>query len=94
MLQAIARKYNKNCHKLAAVICRHFLIIGTSGIGKTTLGKGLFTHYNGAYVEQSMVPEFGIPEKVDEGLFEEQVCWECCVAQTKEHLFHEGEYSR
>ena len=69
-------------------------IIGTSGIGKTTLGKGLFTHYNGAYVEQSMVPEFGIPEKVDEGLFEEQVCWECCVAQTKEHLFHEGEYSR
>ncbi len=25
LLQAKARKYNKNCHKLAAVICRHFL---------------------------------------------------------------------
>ena len=62
-------------------------IIGTSGVGKTTLGKGLFTHYNGAYVEQSMVPEFGIPENVDEGLFEEQVCWECCVAQMMK--FHE-----
>nr|WP_302593847.1 hypothetical protein [uncultured Acetatifactor sp.] len=28
MLQAKARKYNKNCHKLAAVICRHFLNTG------------------------------------------------------------------
>lgn len=50
-------------------------IIGTSGIGKTTLGKGLFTHYKGAFVEQNMVPEFGIPKNVDEGAFEEQVCW-------------------
>lgn len=62
-------------------------IIGTSGIGKTTLGKGLFAHYNGAFVEQNMVPEFGIPENVDEGVFEEQVCWECCVAQMMK--FHE-----
>ena len=62
-------------------------IIGTSGIGKTTLGKGLFAHYNGAFVEQNMVPEFGIPENVDGGAFEEQVCWECCVAQIMK--FHE-----
>ena len=62
-------------------------IIGTSGIGKTTLGKGLFAHYNGAFVEQNMVPEFGIPKNVDEGVFEEQVCWECCVAQMMK--FHE-----
>nr|WP_302112143.1 hypothetical protein [uncultured Acetatifactor sp.] len=27
MLQAKARKHNKNCHKLAAVICRQFLTI-------------------------------------------------------------------
>ena len=40
-------------------------IIGTSGIGKTTLGKGLFAHYNGAFLEQNMVPEFGIPKNVD-----------------------------
>lgn len=62
-------------------------IIGASGIGKTTLGKGLFEHYNGAFVEQNMVPEFGIPKNVDEGVFEEQVCWECCVAQMMK--FHE-----
>ncbi|MCI9080524.1 MAG: hypothetical protein HFH68_16730 [Lachnospiraceae bacterium] len=62
-------------------------IIGTSGIGKTTLGKGLFRHYNGAFVEQNMVPEFGIPQDLDGGVFEEQVCWECCVAQMKK--FHE-----
>ncbi len=63
------------------------LIIGTSGIGKSTLGKGLFAHYNGAFVEQNMVPEFGIPENVDPGVFEERVCWECCVAQMMK--FHE-----
>lgn len=62
-------------------------IIGTSGVGKTTLGKRLFAHYNGAFVEQNMVPEFGIPENVDGGVFEEQVCWECCVAQMIK--FHE-----
>lgn len=63
-------------------------LIGTSGIGKSTLGKGLFSHYKGAFVEQSMVPEFGIPENVgDEGVFEEQVCWEACVAQLMK--FHE-----
>lgn len=62
-------------------------IIGTSGVGKTTLGKGLFAHYNGAFIEQNMVPEFGIPENVDGGIFEEQLCWECCVAQMMK--FHE-----
>ena len=58
-------------------------IIGTSGVGKTTLAKGLFKHYKGAYTEMSMVPEFGVPENVDEGIFEEKVCWECCVVQLK-----------
>jgi len=62
-------------------------IIGPSGVGKTTLSKGLFEHYNGALAEMSMVPEFGIPEGVDVGIFEENVCWECCVAQLK--MFHE-----
>jgi len=58
-------------------------IIGASGVGKSTLSKGLFEHYKGAYVEMSMVPEFGIPKDVDPGLFEEMVCWECCVVQLK-----------
>jgi len=62
-------------------------IIGPSGVGKTTLSKGLFEHYQGAFAEMSMVPEFGIPEGVDGGIFEENVCWECCVAQLKK--FHE-----
>jgi len=37
-------------------------IIGPSGVGKTTLSKGLFEHYKGAFAEMSMVPEFGVPE--------------------------------
>ena len=31
----------------------------------------------------SMIPEFGVPEGVDEGLFEERVCWESSVTQVK-----------
>lgn len=62
-------------------------IIGASGVGKSTLAKGLFDHYQGALAEMSAVPEFGVPANVDPGLFEERVCWECCVAQLKK--FHE-----
>ena len=62
-------------------------IIGPSGVGKSTLAKGLFAHYQGALAEMNMVPEFGIPQEVDPGVFEEKVCWECCVAQLKK--FHE-----
>ena len=58
-------------------------IIGASGIGKTTLATKLYEHYKGAYVEMSMIPEFGVPEGVDEGLFEEQVCWESCDSSEK-----------
>lgn len=50
-------------------------IIGPCGVGKTTLAKGLYEHYKGVYLEQNMVPEFCIPENVDdEGLYEEQLC--------------------
>ena len=62
-------------------------IIGPSGVGKSTLAKGLFDHYQGALAEMSAVPEFSIPEGVDPGLFEERVCWESCVAQLMK--FHE-----
>lgn len=62
-------------------------IIGPSGVGKSTLAKGLFQHYQGALAEMNMVPEFGIPEGADPRAFEEMVCWECCVAQLKK--FHE-----
>ena len=62
-------------------------LIGPSGVGKSTLARGLFDHYQGALAEMSAVPEFGVPEGVDPGLFEELVCWECCVAQLMK--FHE-----
>lgn len=52
-------------------------IIGPSAVGKTTLAKKLYKHYNGVYFEQNMVPEFSIPKEcIDEGVFEEQTCWD------------------
>lgn len=63
-------------------------IIGPSAVGKTTLAKGLYQHYNGVYIEQNMVPEFIIPEYVaDIGVFEEQLCWENVLLQLR--FFHE-----
>lgn len=63
-------------------------IIGPSAVGKTTLAKALFEHYNGVYVEQNMVPEFGIPEDcADIGVFEEEVCFENVLLQLR--YFHE-----
>lgn len=63
-------------------------IIGPSAVGKTTLAKGLYQHYNGVYIEQNMVPEFIIPEDVaDIGVFEEQLCWENVLLQSR--FFHE-----
>ena len=63
-------------------------IIGPSAVGKTTLAKGLYQHYNGVYIEQNMVPEFIIPEDVpDIGIYEEQLCWENVLIQLR--FFHE-----
>lgn len=57
-------------------------IIGPSAVGKTTLAKELFKHYNGVYLEQNMVPVFSIPEDCEDyGLFEEQVCWDNVILQ-------------
>ena len=53
-------------------------IIGTSGIGKSTLAKGLLDYYKTTCIEQWMIPEFytrnGIEEMTDE--LEERTCWE------------------
>ncbi|MBR4782132.1 MAG: hypothetical protein IK014_12365 [Lachnospiraceae bacterium] len=66
----------------------YIFIIGPSAVGKTTLAKGLYQHYNGVYIEQNMVPEFIIPEDVaDIGVFEEQLCWENILLQLR--FFHE-----
>ncbi len=57
-------------------------IIGPSAVGKTTLAKELYKHYNGVYLEQNMVPEFMIPNDVEDvGLYEEQLCWENVLLQ-------------
>ncbi len=61
-------------------------IIGPSGVGKTTLAKELYKHYNGVYFEQNMIPEFGIPDGAPEGSFEEEVLWESSVELLK--YFH------
>lgn len=65
-------------------------IIGPSAVGKTTLAKALFEHYNGVYVEQNMVPEFAIPENCpDIGVFEEEVCFENVLLQL-EYFYKHG----
>lgn len=59
-------------------------IIGPSAVGKTTLAKELYQHYNGVYIEQSMVPEFIIPEGVkDVGIYEEDLCFKNTLMQMK-----------
>ena len=59
-------------------------IIGPSAVGKTTLAKELYRHYGGVYIEQNMVPEFMIPESIeDEGIYEEQMCWENVLLQLR-----------
>lgn len=53
-------------------------IIGTSGIGKTTLAKGLLNHFKTVVIEQNMVPEFISRDGIEEmtGELEELTCWE------------------
>lgn len=66
-------------------------IIGPSAVGKTTLAKELYLHYNGVYIEQSMVPEFVIPEGVEDiGVYEEDLCFENTMMQIK--WFYEKGY--
>lgn len=62
----------------------YIFIIGPSAVGKTTLAKELYQHYNGVYLEQSMVPEFVVPADADDiGIYEEQLCWENVLLQLK-----------
>jgi ABC-type multidrug transport system ATPase subunit len=35
-----------------------FFINGPTGVGKSTLAKGLYNHYREVYIEQHMIPEF------------------------------------
>ena len=73
---------------LYSIMMDFIFIIGPSAVGKTTLAKALFAHYNGVYLEQNMVPEFGIPEDCpDIGVFEEETCWKNFLLQL--NFFHE-----
>lgn len=67
-------------------------VTGASGIGKSTLCKGLFDHYRTTVVEQHMVPEFITRdgEKEVTGVLEELTCWEVQVAMMKK--FHDLGY--
>lgn len=53
-------------------------VIGTSGIGKTTLTKALLEYYKTVIIEQNMVPEFISRDGIEEmsGELEERTCWE------------------
>jgi hypothetical protein len=53
-------------------------IIGTSGIGKSTLGQGLFDYYKSTFIEQHMIPEFISRDGKEKmtGELEEITCWE------------------
>ncbi len=57
-------------------------IIGTSGIGKSTLARGLLEHYKTTCVEQCMVPDFYTRDGMEEmtGELEERTCWEIQLA--------------
>ncbi len=60
-------------------------IIGPSGVGKTTLAKGLFRHYQSVYIEQNMIPEFlSLDGKTPmTGELEERTCWTSTLALLK-----------
>lgn len=68
----------------------YIFIIGPSAVGKTTLAKALYKHYNGVYFEQSMVQEFVIPSDIEDvGVFEEQMCWDNVLLQL-EFFYNRG----
>ncbi|MBR6871911.1 MAG: AAA family ATPase [Ruminococcus sp.] len=59
-------------------------ITGPSAVGKTTLARELYKRLGGVYIEQNAVPEFTIPPYVlDEGAYEERVCWGCVLRQAE-----------
>ncbi len=70
--------------------CRDFIFVtGASGIGKSTLCRGLYEHYRTAYMEQNHAPEF---ESMDgqenvSGIEEEEACWKWFVSSLK--CYHE-----
>lgn len=57
-------------------------VVGPSGVGKSTLAKGLYQHYRSTYIEQYMIPEFETRDGVEEvtGELEERTLWEGVVA--------------
>lgn len=53
-------------------------IIGTSGVGKSTLAQGLFDYYKSTCIEQHMIPKFISRDgkEIMTGELEERTCWE------------------
>lgn len=65
------------------IMMKDFIFVtGASGIGKTTLCRGLLAHYKTTCVEQPMVPEFISRDGIEpmSGELEELTCWENQVA--------------
>ncbi len=87
----IARKYEEyqgggyeyNLYLKRIDVQRDFIfIIGASGIGKSTLAKGLYQHYHSAYIEQSQAPEFNSFDGNEDisGIMEEEICWQWVIS--------------
>ena len=70
----------------------YIFITGTSGIGKSTLAKGLLEHYRTTCVEQWMIPEFYSRDGTEKmtGEIEELTCWENQAAMLR--CFHKLGY--
>lgn len=46
------------------------------------MAKGLFEYYKDVHIEQNMVPEFSVPDTVEDfGLYEEELCWKNVLMQ-------------
>lgn len=66
----------------------YIFVIGASGVGKTTLAKQLYTKLDGVYIEQNMIPEFTIPDGVEDiGKFEDEICFKMMI--TNIAAFHD-----
>ena len=74
----LLKKLNDNSNLNGAFMLDFIFIIGTSGIGKTTLSKGLFEYYKTVILEQNMVPEFISRDGIEDmtGELEERTCYE------------------
>lgn len=78
--------YEYNLLLRRKLACRDFIfLVGASGVGKSTLCRGLYGHYRTAYMEQNQAPEFESFDGAEGvgGIMEEEACWRWFVSSLK-----------